>query len=232
MTEAVLGLLGRRDRLWPVVAASAAVHAALLAAALLARPAPAIDLEQKPIVAKLVRLGEERPKEWLPRKEAPPQPPTAPAAVPVPGPAISPPEARAPGPKRPDQRLTSILDRLRREKALGERPRFGSPTGSPLGESSEAEGDQYLALVYQALQSNYRLPATLSNDEAQRLTAVIVLYIEPDGRISRFRFEKKSGRPEFDEALERAVRQTRAPPPPPESRARYREVGLGVRFHM
>lgn len=231
MTEAVLGLLGRRGRLWPVVAASAAVHAALLGAAVMARPGPAIDLEQKPIVAKLVRLGEEQPREWLPRKEAPPPPPAAPAAVPVPGPALSPPQPRTPGPKRPD-RLSSILDQLRREKALGERPRFGSPTGSPLGESSEAEGDQYLALVQQALHSNYRVPATLSDEERLRLTAVVVLYIEPDGRISRFRFEKKSGRPEFDEALERAVRQTRLPPPPPESRGRYRDVGLGVRFHM
>ncbi len=231
MTEAVLGLLGRRDRLWPAAAASAAVHAVLLAAAVLARPAPAIDLEQKPIVAKLVRLGEEHPREWLPRKEAPPQPPTAPAAVPVPGPAPSPAEPRAPGPKA-DKRLASVLERLQRQKALGEPPRFGSPAGSPLGESSEAEGDQYLALVQQALHSNYRVPATLSEADRQRLQAVVVLFVEPNGRISRFRFEKKSGRPEFDEALERAVRQTRLPPPPPEQRARYREVGLGVRFHM
>lgn len=231
MSEAVLGRLDRHDRLWPVVAASAVVHAGLLLAAALARPAPAIDLAQKPIMAKLVRLGEERPREWLPRNEASPPPPTAPATVPIPGAAPRAPDARAPGPERQD-RLSSVLDRMRRDKALGERSRFGSPSGSPLGESSEGEGDSYLALVQQALHSNYRVPATLSEEERQRLLAVVVLNIQPDGRISGFRFEKKSGRPEFDEALERAVRQTRLPPPPPETRARYRDVGLGVRFHM
>ncbi|HET6922019.1 MAG TPA: energy transducer TonB [Anaeromyxobacteraceae bacterium] len=231
MTGAVLGALGRRERLWPVAAASAAAHALLLLAAALARPAPVIDLEQKPIVARLVRLGEERPKQWLPRKEAESPPPAAPAAVPVPGAAARAPDARATGPERPD-RLASVMDRLRREKALGEPSRFGSPSGSPLGESSEEEGDRYLALVQQALHANYRVPATISEADRQRLQAVVVLAIQPDGRIAGFRFEKKSGHPGFDEALERAVRETRLPPPPPEMRQHYREKGLGVRFHM
>jgi colicin import membrane protein/protein TonB len=230
VTAAALGALGRRDRIWPAALASAAVHAALLLAAALARPPAIIDLEQKPIVAKLVRLGEVRPKEWLPRKEAPP-PPTAPSTAPVPGAPPRPHDARAPGPERPD-RLASVMDRLRREKALGEPPRFGSPSGSPLGESSEEEGDPYLALVQQALHSSYRLPATMSEAERQRLQAVVILYIEPDGRISRWRFEKKSGHQGFDDALERALRQTRLPPPPLEMRQRYREGGLGVLFHM
>ena len=230
MTEAVLSALGRSERLWPAAAASAAVHAALLLAAALFRPAPIVDLEQKPIVARLVRLGEERPKEWLPRKEAPPPPPAS-AAVPLPGGPARPHEARQAGPERPD-RLTSVMERLRREQALGEPPRFGSPAGSPMGESSEEEGDRYLALVQQALHSNYRVPATISEADRQRLAAVVVLTIEADGRVSRIRFEKKSGNEGFDQALERAIRQTRLPPPPPEMRDRYREVGLGVRFHM
>lgn len=235
MTAAALGALGRRDRIWPAALASAAAHAALLLVAVLARPPAIIDLEQKPIVAKLVRLGEVRPKEWLPRKEAPPPPPSAPAAVPVPGtpphPREATREARPPGPERPD-RLASVMDRLRREKALGEPPRYGSPSGSPLGESSEEEGDQYLALVQQALHSNYRLPATISEADRQRLQAVVVLFIEPDGRISRYRFEKRSGDQGFDDSVERAIRQTRCPPPPPEMRQRYREIGLAVRYHM
>ena len=229
MTEAALSALGRRERLWPAAVASAAVHAVLLVAAALARPPPIVDLEQKPIVARLVRLGEERPKEWLPRKEAPPPPPAAPAAVPLPGAPARQHEARPAGPERPD-RLTSVMDRLRREKALGEPSRFGSPTGSPLGESSEEEGDRYLALAQQALHSNYRVPATISQADLKRLEAVVTLTIQPDGRISSWRFEKRSGHAVFDESVERVVRQTRLPPPPPELRQRYREVGLGVRF--
>ncbi len=230
MTEAVLTALGRRERLWPAAIASAAVHAAVLVAAALARPPAIIDLEQKPIVARLVRLGEERPKEWLPRKEAPPPPPPPPAAVPIPGTPTGPPEARPTARERPDRRLASVMDRLRREQALGEPSRFGSPTGSPLGESSEEEGDRYLALVQQALHSNYRVPATISRADLTRLETVVTLTIQPDGRISSWRFEKKSGNAAFDESVERVVRQTRVPPPPPELRQRYREVGLGVRF--
>ena len=89
MAIPVTTALGRRDRLWPAALASAAVHAALIVWALLRVPAPAIDLEQKPIVAKLVRLGEKRPEQYLPRREvAPPPPaPAAPAPVATPGPA-------------------------------------------------------------------------------------------------------------------------------------------------
>jgi colicin import membrane protein/protein TonB len=64
------------------------------------------------------------------------------------------------------------------------------------------------------------------------LKATVVLSIEPDGRVSGFRFEQRSGNGSFDEALERAIRQTRLPPPPADMRERYRSVGLGVHFHM
>lgn len=215
---------GRRDRLWPAALGSAAAHAALLAAAALARPAPIIDLEQKPIVARLVRLGQPRPAEWLPRKEAPPRA-AAPPALPTPGAtATSPP--RAPGPERPD-RLSSVLDRLRREQALGSP---GSPGGSPLGQSSEEEGDRYLALVQQALHASYVLEG-ISQADCLHLEARVGLTVEPDGRVSGSRFERKSGHEAFDAALSRAVRRARLPPPPAELRERYRREGLGVRFH-
>jgi colicin import membrane protein/protein TonB len=64
------------------------------------------------------------------------------------------------------------------------------------------------------------------------LKATVVLTIEPDGRVSGFRFERRSGNGAFDDALERAIRQTRLPPPPAELRERYRTVGLGVHFRV
>ncbi len=226
-------LLSRRERLWPVVLASAAAHAALLAWGALHRPPPAVDLSQKPIVAKLVRLGEKRPEAFLPRKEEAPAPPSAPAAVPVPGPAPKAPSPPPrPGPARPDP-LASAMDRIRREQALGSPPRYGDPSGSPEGQASDAEeGDRYLALVTQVLKANYRLPSTLSEKDRMFLKATVVLSIEPDGRVSHFRFEQRSGNASFDDALERSIRQARLPPPPPEMRERYRSVGLGVHFHM
>src|SRR5512133_1806201 len=92
MSIPVATALGRRDRMWPAVVTSAVVHAGLIVFALVRVPAPEIDLQQKPIIAKLVRLGEKKPEQYLPRKEeAPPPPaPAAPAPIANPGPAPAP----------------------------------------------------------------------------------------------------------------------------------------------
>jgi colicin import membrane protein/protein TonB len=222
-------LLARRERLWPLLLVSLACHAAVLAFAALHRPPPIVDLE-KPMVARLVRLGPKRPEAFLPRKEGAPPPAPAPAVA-LPSPAAKAPPRSPPAPGRANP-LASALAKVRREQAL-EAPTWGDPQGDALGESGEAsEGDRYLALATRALQSNYRLPSTLSERARTLLNATVVLFIEPDGRISNWRFERRSGNAAFDEALERSIRQTRLPPPPPENRERYRSIGLGVNFHV
>ncbi len=246
-------LLRRPDRLWPLLLASLALHAAVLGVAFYVRPPAIVPLDQKPIVAKLVRLGEKRPEQWLPRREVPvaEAAPAAPNAVPVPAPPAppqktvalpSPKPAPKPSPPRPasatpggkgSDALSRALDKVRKNDALASKERWGDPSGSPLGEATDAsEGDRYLALVTQALQSSYRLPATISEQERMYLKATVVLTVEPDGKVSSFRFEKRSGNAAFDQALERAVRDSRLPPPPPELRQRYRTVGLGVNFKI
>lgn len=246
MSAAAASALGRRDRLWPAVVASAAIHLTFGGWLLAHRGAPDLEPGQKPIVAKLVRLGEKRPESYLPRKEAAP-PPAAPApapvAVPVPGakaapvlPGAKPKEPPPPKPaaegKARGESLASVLSRLEREKAA-EEPRWGDPTGDAEGDSEEAgEGDRYLALVHRALQSNYRVPATISDRDRLHLAATVVLHIEPNGSIRDFKFERRSGNDAFDEALERAIRATRLPPPPPTMKDAYRRVGLGVNFHI
>jgi len=239
-----LGESAHRDRLWPVVVASLAVHAAVVSLGVLRRPAP-VDTSQKPIIAKLVRLGETRPERWLPRRDAPPPEAAPRAAAPVPAPAAArpvalPAEKAKAAPPHPastasgkgDDALSRALSKVRKEQAIA-RETWGDPSGSAEGTATDAsEGDRYLALVTQALQSNYRLPATISEQERMHLGATVILFVEPDGRISNLRFEKRSGNDGFDQALERAVRQTRLPPPPPELVGQYRTVGLGVHFHM
>jgi colicin import membrane protein/protein TonB len=242
-------LLGRRERLWPTVAISAAVHAALIGVALWAGSrGPRIDLEQKPIVARLVRQGELRPRELLPRKEASPPPaprepdpaPTPPAAEPpppakvaAPAPAAAPPKPAPPakaGPARAGtgDALASALSRIEKDQKV-----YGDPDGHPLGDADEGEaGDQYLALVSRALQESYVLPTTISERDRMHLRAVVVLYIEADGRVSRHEFESRSGNAVFDAALERAIRSARLPPPPAEHRARYRSQGLAVLYRI
>jgi colicin import membrane protein/protein TonB len=242
--------LGRPDRLWPAVVASVAAHAVVFGLAGLARPRPTLDPGQTPIVAKLVRLGDPRPKELLPRKEAAPPPaaeaPAAPAeAAPAPSPkAVAIPSEKAaprppaprpaakPGPaERPGKpggaRLASVLSELKQELQAGR------PDGSPDGDASEAgEGDQYLGLVVHQLRQGYRLPSTISDKERLFLTGTVVLHVEPDGRVSRFELVKRSGNAAFDDALERAVRETRLPPPPPALRDLYRRTGLEVVFKI
>jgi colicin import membrane protein/protein TonB len=242
--------LGRPDRLWPAVAASLAAHAALLMGAGLARPRPALDPGQQPIVAKLVRLGEPRPKELLPRKEAAPPPAAeSPAPAPAPAPAAPSPKAVAlpqpaasaarpapkaaakPGPEKPGKtggaRLASVLSDMKQELQAGR------ADGSPDGDASEAgEGDQYLGLVVRQLRQGYRLPSTISDRERLFLTGTVVLHLEADGRVSRFELTRRSGNPAFDDALERAVRETRLPPPPPGLRDLYRRTGLEVLFKI
>ena len=231
--------LGRHDRIWPAVLLSATVHAALVGLAA-ARAGPVVDLQQEPIVARLVRLGEARPPEWLPRKEAEPPPP-APAAPAAPTTAAATPAPPAPGGKASAARgagpstapgtgrsLSDVLSRVRREV---DEEKWGDPEGDPMGDATEGEaGDRYLALARQALHGNFNAPVTIPERERLYLKAVVVLYLEPDGRIARHRFERRSGNPAFDDAVERAIRQTRLPPPPPEDRERYRRDGLGANF--
>jgi colicin import membrane protein/protein TonB len=230
--------LARRDRLWPAVALSLVAHALFLGWAAARRPPPAIDLEQKPIVAKLVRLGEKRPEEYLPRKEAPPPPAPAPApktapdvAAPAPKPAVAVPGAKpAPAqPATPPRTLASVLSKVQREV---EESRWGSPDGDPQGDSeSGSEGDRYLALVHRELQANYTVPRTISQAEALHLRATVVLVVDANGRIVGHRFERPSGNAAYDAALERAIQASRLPPPPPELRESFRS-GLLVTFHI
>lgn len=244
----VTSALSRRDRLGPAVAASAVAHLLLVGWGLARRPPPPIDLEQRPIVAKLVRLGEKRPEQWLPRKEAAPPPAAAPAAPAAPAPAAAsatpaaapsprgkpaPPRAAAPaapaaGEPRPGASLSSILTKVQRQQ---DEQRWGDPDGDPAGDSDVAEGDQYLAQVSRALHDNYRAPVTIPERERLHLEVRLILWIEPDGRVTRWRQERSSGNPNFDAAVENTLRKTgRVPPPPDRLRDVYRKDGIALAF--
>jgi colicin import membrane protein/protein TonB len=240
----VASALSRRERLWPAVSASVVAHVVLIAWGVAHRPPPPIDLEQKAIVAKLVRLGEKRPEQYLPRKDAAP-PPAAPApaaaapAAPVPPrpatpaphakPAPAPAAAAAPPAAQPGSTsLSSILSKVQRQ---ADEERWGDPTGSSAGDSDTAEGDQYLALVDRALRANYVVPVTIPDRERLYLEANIILWVEPDGRIVRWRQERPSGNPTFDAAVQRTLKVTPRVPAPPRSLSdSYRKTGIQLVF--
>jgi colicin import membrane protein/protein TonB len=245
--------LSRRDRLWPAVSFSVAGHVLLIAWALLRVPPPQIDLEQKPIVAKLVRLGEKKPEEYLPRKETPPPAPApatpAPVAVPAPTPAPvavaaptapilktdpkpAPPKQTSPTPgKQGGTTLASVLSKVRDE--VRHEQRWGSPDGDAAGDSeTAAEGDRYLAVVYREIHANYDVPTTISERERLYLKATVVIFIEPTGQIARWTFQSRSGNAAYDAALERTLRETRVPPPPEALRDTYRRGGVQLEFKI
>jgi colicin import membrane protein len=241
MAIPVATALGRHDRMWPAVIASIVAHVLVVAWGLARRPPPPIDLGQKPIVAKLVRLGEKRPEEWLPRKDAAPPPPAPPAAAPAPVAAPTPAKPSAPAPKAPPRpaapssagrpggtSLASILSKVQRQV---EETRWGDPTGSPSGDSDTSEGNPYFAVVERALHASYTAPATIPDRERLYLETNVILWIEPDGRIARWRQERSSGNPAFDAAVDRALRGTaRVPPPPNDLRELLRSTGLRLVF--
>jgi colicin import membrane protein/protein TonB len=108
---------------------------------------------------------------------------------------------------------------------------WGDPSGDRGGDSDTAEGDQYLALVDRALRANYTAPVTIPERERLYLEASVVLWVEPDGRIVRWRQERPSGNPAFDAAVEWTLRGTaRVPPPPEHMRESLRRSGIQLVF--
>src|SRR5512133_1232816 len=237
MAIPVATAFGKRDRLWPAVLASAALHVFVVGWAVARRPPPALDLDQKPIVARLVRLGETRPEEYLPRRGAapPPAPPAAPVAEIAPPVAAAKPAAPAPhaAPAKPapsstgrsGATLASVLSKVQRDV---DQQRWGAPDGDALGDSETgSEGDRYLALVDRAIHANYHPPLTIPERERLHLETTVVVWIEPDGRIVRFRQERSSGNSQFDAAVERSIKAAPRLPPPPEA---LRRTGVTLVF--
>ena len=213
----------RGERHGPTMMASVAAHVAVMALVVFVRPPAPLDLTQQPVIVRMVALGEKRPEHLLPRKLEE-SPPAAKAGV-----GLGPPVARgtAGGATQRGDRdvLAQVMSRL--QSTVPE----GSADGDPLRTERDGDvADRYLAQVTRALQETYTLPSTLSERERMYLQATVLLFIEPDGRISRWQFAQRSQNAVFDAALERAVQQAALPPPPSDLAPKYREQGLAVRY--
>ena len=235
----------RRDPLtrWTILG-SVLVHVGGLIIALAitrAGAAQPIRTPTRPIIAKLVRLGEKRDPTFLPRIDKAPPPPKKVAKVlppkpdAVPTPKLDTPKAvRNDTPDRSEEDMTAAISRIAEQydpNATAEVP-AGDPDGDPAGNAADAgEGDRYLALVQRAVHSQYRVPSIISDRERIFLNATVVIFVSPDGRILRREIETPSGNEHFDTALLTAVDAASPLPPPP---AGWREVfqreGLGLRF--
>jgi colicin import membrane protein/protein TonB len=227
-----------RVSLGPGVALSVGVHALMFGGAWVYSQitAPRIDLSKKPIVARLVRLGQVRPPQLLPRRDAAPRAaaPAQPVAVPSASPA---PTAGPASPKQPSREdmMKEALARISGQVSKTPPPKEeteGAPDGSALGTSIDPEeGDRYLAVVRATIMQHYVLPTTISERERLFLRAVVIVWIAPDGKVIRFKFEKRSDNDQFDRALESAMQRIeKFPPPPPAFAPQYRDNGIGLNF--
>jgi len=211
---------------------SALVHAALFSIALVyakMHEEPAIDLDQKPIKATLVRQGTPRDEKLLPRIEQPPPPPveqTAPAPVAAP----APPKTRQAGEKKADprQKLMGAFDKLSKSKTPDT---TGAADGDPNGDSAVAEGEAYYARLRTQITRFYDVSDTIPDSERIRLTAQVAVVISPAGQLERARLAKSSGNDLFDSAVMAAVKRA-APfaPPPTHLRDALSKYGVVLQF--
>jgi TonB family protein len=169
------------------------------------------------VVAEMVKLGKPRDKFWLPRITQPPRS-TAPNTLKVSEDPNAAPSKEAPRPDDPklSKDLRRALDRARKLEALAapEEPDEGSLTGSKLGTSNRAIGDQYMASVIGTLKQNYNLPAGIAPDQINT-PPEISFHIAPDGTLTDVRLIKPSGNSFVDDACVEAAKLTQKVPPPP-----------------
>lgn len=244
----------RRSPIGGYLIGSLGGHALVVAAGLLYAKlgmGPAIDLNQKPITATLVRLGKPRDEKLLPRKEEEPPPPPppepepppptpapeavtpptpTPAPVPVPAPITKPPPPVSP-------KQAAADDAARRKKLFGAFSRTskatpadeleGRPDGSPIGDSAREEGERYYGLLRSQVLQNYNLPQTLSEQERMYLKALVAVTIGRTGELLRAKIAKSSGNTAFDSAVLAALQRASPFSPPPEP-LRAQLAGQGV----
>lgn len=110
----------------------------------------------------------------------------------------------------------------------------GDLNGSPFGDSTEGQyGDAYLTEIYNRIRGNYIIPDIINEKQRKELQAIVVIYIDPTGRLIKTEFEKKSGNPHFDNALLNAIKKSSPFKPPPKERTKeYRTIGIGINFSI
>jgi outer membrane biosynthesis protein TonB len=219
----------------PAIGLALALHVGVFAAAtLLPRLFEGRSPPRKPIIAHLVALGRPRDPKLLPRKESPPPAAASRNVVPVPS------SKAPPAPRKHEPTRSELMERAlaraagRAEPETREPPdpeRAGSESGSVEGTAATAEeGDAYYSAVHDAVLEHYVVPSVISERERLYLAASVVAWVGGDGRILRYEIEKKSGNAFFDQALERALQQTKLPPPPPDLARALRDNGIVLNF--
>ena len=202
---------------------------------------PEFRQDETPVTyVDMVTLPVESPQSGTPApaaKAAEPEPPRPVAVAPVPPSAamsqpakpapVKPAKAKAPAPEKAGQpapaadavefnerlaRLERIAEDKRQAEVLERLRQGGKQTGMPGAKGNEA-GSDYPSYLQSRLKDALR-QVMVSQTKSPELFATIT--VAPDGRITEYRVEKRSGDPLFEDAVKRAVTlagKSLAPPP-------------------
>lgn len=224
----------RDDHVGWALVGSVAVHALLvggLAAASLLEPAK-LPLAQKPVSARLVRLGTQRDPKLLPRKDVSPPPP--PKVVEVPGAKPVPIKVRDPGAAAskaaPSDRRRNLFNAFDKTAAKAE-DLPGDPNGDREGDSDTAEeGERYFGLILAKARRNYNVAKTISAQDLVRLKATVILYIGSTGQLIKDpEIQISSGNAQFDEDVVLSLKKAAPFGPPPQHLAKdLQSVGVAI----
>jgi TonB family protein len=221
----------RPSKMTPFLVFSAGLHGAvLLVASVLSAflAEPRIDLDQKPIIASLVRQGKKRDEKLLPRKEEAPPPEEAKVPIPTPDAKAPPPKPSAKSDKPADKRK-SLFDAFNKT-AKPDEPE-GEENGDPNGDSAKQEGERYFGIIKAAVRRNYNVSNTIPEAERIRLSADIVIRLDSEGGLVDVRVAKPSDNAFFNDEVLAAVKKA-APfgPPPPTLKGLLQKDGVQLRF--
>ena len=209
----------------------------------------AIDLNQKPITATLVRLGQKRDEKLLPRKEEELPPPPKAVEAPPPEPQKPPPPPETPtvalpgikptevkktkvdGAKTGEDRKKALFSAFGKASKTPDHQLEGAADGDAHGNSATQEGPRYLGALTAQVQRNYDLPSTISDQDRVHLVARVMIAIGRAGELLSVKLVKTSGNDLFDSAIIAAVKRS-APfqPPPDELRGMLSRPGQAVEF--
>ena len=227
-------LAPRPSKITGYLAVSAGLHAAVVGVLLVLSwlmASPRIDLDQKPIIATLVRQGKKREEKLLPRKEESP-PPAPEKVVPIPSPDAKPapkiePKKNA-DPTQKDQKK-SLFDAI--NKAAKPDEPEGEENGDPHGDSAKQEGERYYGLINSAVRRYYDVSNTIPESERLHLAAIVVIRLDGEGGLLEVRVAKPSGNETYDSAVVGAIKKA-APfgPPPANLAAALKKDGVQLRF--
>jgi TonB family protein len=142
-------------------------------------------------------------------------------------------------PKESMKRLQEALDEIRKKAALDEiRKRVARKereedrsTAIPSAKTSlemESKLNEYYSLVWAKIKGAWTIPENLLKEMVD-LETIIVLIIEPNGKVQKIWFEKKSGNALYDQSAIRAIKKAEPLPPIPKEWSDD-TLEIGIRF--